>query len=296
MCDDLTEADARTYLAADGLVNVPLDRRRFAALGAGLATLAAVPGCMARDLPQGLTARDVTIKTDQGTIDAWFVAPAQGRHPGVVYWPDIAGLREAYRTMATRLAGEGYAVLVVNQYWRGAHAPVLDSLTAWRTPEGQAKLKPLIEQITPAGTVHDAAAAVGWLDAQAEVDTARGIGTAGYCMGGPYTVRTALASPRVRAAASFHGASMVDGTPDSPDAVLGKTQAAFLFAIAQNDDARSPGDKDALRKAADAAHRPAEIEVYPAQHGWCTLDAPIYDHTQAEKAWGRMLALFKTNL
>jgi dienelactone hydrolase len=48
-----------------------------------------------------------------------------------------------------------------------------------------------------------------------------------------------------------------------------------------------------LREAADAAKRPAEIEVYPAQHGWCTIDAPIYDKAQAEKAWARMLALYK---
>ncbi|MEO0033675.1 MAG: hypothetical protein RIS94_3433 [Pseudomonadota bacterium] len=291
MCDDLTERDAAAFLS----------RRQFTALGAGAAALGVMPGCMAQTPPDAnalpTTSRAVRIKTADGTCDALFVAPATGKHPGVVMWPDIAGLRDAYKTMATRLASAGYAVLVVNQYYRGSPAPILDSLVAWRTPEGQAKLKPLIAGITAEGIVSDAKAFVAWLDQQPEVDTARKIGSCGYCMGGPYTVRTAFAVPdRVGAAASFHGANLVSADADSPHRLLAQTQAAYLFAIAQNDDERSPTDKDELGKAANAAHRPAEIEVYPAQHGWCTLDAPIYDKTQAEKAWGRMLALFKASL
>ncbi|EGD59572.1 dienelactone hydrolase [Novosphingobium nitrogenifigens DSM 19370] len=295
MCDDLTETDAARFLARAGT----LDRRRFAALGAGAMTLASMPGCRAQGEPPALPVkgRDVAITTPDGITDAWFVAPTSGRHPAVLLWPDIAGLRPAYRTMAAHLAASGYAVLAVNQYYRGAKAPVLDSLVAWRTPEGQAKLKPLITQITPAGIMRDAAAYVGWLDRQGEVDTMHRIGTCGFCMGGPYTVRTAAAEPdRIGAAASFHGAGLVDTGPDSPHLLLPRTKASFLFAIAQNDDARSPDDKTTLKTAAAQAHRPAEIEVYPAQHGWCTIDAPVYDREQAEKAWSRMLVLFKANL
>lgn len=299
MCDDLTEADNTAFLG-----RLPaIDRRRFAVMGAGAATMATIPGCMAKggEPAQGMpvAGRAVTIATPDGTTDAWYVAPTTGKHPAVLMWPDIAGLRPAYQTMATRLAGAGYAVLVVNHYYRGARAPVLDSLVAWRTPAGQAKLKPLIEALTPAGTTRDATAYIAWLDKQAEVDTARRIGSSGYCMTGGYTVRTAAAVPgRVGAAASFHGAGLVDPSAgaDSPDKLIAKTQAALLFAIAQNDDARAPDDKTVLKAAAAAAGRQAEIEVYPAQHGWCTIDAPMYDQVQAEKAWGRMLALFSTSL
>jgi len=289
MCDELTEAENAAWLS----------RRQFSTMSAGTAIMAAVPGYIARPAPGPLPtkARAVIITTSDGKADAWFYAPETGKHPAVILWPDIAGLRAAYQTMGARLASAGYAVLVVNHYYRGALAPVLDTLAAWRTPEGQAKLKPLIARITPQGTVRDASAFVGWIDSQAEVDTAKRIGTCGYCMGGPYTVRTAFAVPaRIGAAASFHGAGLVGEDMDSPDKLIVKTQAAFLFAIAQNDDASAPGDKDALRAAAKAAGRPAEIEVYPAQHGWCTIDAPIYSQAQAEKAWGRMLALFATNL
>jgi carboxymethylenebutenolidase len=298
MCDDLTQSDN-----ADFLNRLSVDRRRFAALGAGAATLATIPGCIAKVANQNpalpVTGRMVTITTPDGMADAWFVTPTTGKHPAVILWPDIAGLRDAYKTMAARLAGAGYAVLAVNPYYRGARSPVLETLVAWQTPDGQARLKPLIAALTPAGTTRDATAFVAWLDRQGEVDTTRAVGTNGYCMGGPYTVRTAAAVPgRVGAAASFHGAGLVNAAAgaDSPHLLLAKTRAAFLFAIAQNDDARAPDDKITLKAAAAAAGRPAEIEVYPAQHGWCTIDAPVYDEAQAEKAWGRMLALFKANL
>ena len=290
MCDELTEAENAAWLS----------RRQFGAAGASAAVLATLPGCgMAQEGPSALPVkgRPVTVTAPDGKVDAWFYTPETGKHPAVIMWPDIAGLREAYKTMAARLASAGYAVLVVNHYYRGAAAPVLDSLVAWRTPEGQAKLKPLIAGITPAGTMSDAKAFAAWLDTQAEVDTAKKIGTCGYCMGGPYTVRTAAAVPgRIGAAASFHGAGLVGPDADSPVNLLPKTNAGFLFAIAQNDDASAPDDKTALAAAAKAAGRPAEIEVYPAQHGWCTIDAPIYDKPQAEKAWSRMLALYAANL
>jgi carboxymethylenebutenolidase len=152
----------------------------------------------------------------------------------------------------------------------------------------------MIAAIDPAGTMRDAAAFVAHLDTLPEVDKARGIGTNGYCMGGPFAVRTAAAAPnRVGAVASLHGANLVSDDPDSPVKIIGATKASYLFAIGRNDDARSPSDKDALKAACAAAHRPAEIEVYPADHGWCVLDTPMYDKDAAERAWARMLALFQ---
>lgn len=293
MCDEMTEAEAAAWLRDKGL-----NRREFASIGAGVAAFSLLPGCTtAGEAGSATASRTVTIDTPAGKADAFFVYPTKGKHPAVIMWPDIAGLRDAYMTMGTRLAAAGYAVLVVNQYYRSSPAPILNSLMEWRAPAGAAKLKPMIAAITPAGTTADAGAFVAWLDRQKEVNTKKRIGSCGYCMGGPFTVRTAFANPaRVGAAASFHGGGLVGDAADAPNNLLAKTQAAYLFAIAQNDDERAPKEKTALRKAADAAGRPAEIEVYPAQHGWCTLDAPIYDREQAEKAWGRMLALFGANL
>lgn len=291
MCDELTEAENAAWLRGKAL-----NRREFAAVGAGAAALTVLPGCSLA-AEAATASRNVVIDTPDGKADAFFVYPKKGKHAAVIMWPDIAGLRDAYKTMGTRLAAAGYAVLVVNQYYRSSPAPILNSLMEWRTPPGQEKLKPMIAAITPAGTVSDAGAFVAWLDGQAQVDRQKKIGSCGYCMGGPFTVRTAFANPaRVGAAASFHGGGLVGDAPDSPNNLLAKTKAAYLIAIAKNDDERAPDEKVKFRAAADAAKRPAEIEVYPAQHGWCTLDAPIYDKVQADRAWARMLALLKANL
>jgi carboxymethylenebutenolidase len=288
MCDDSTAIEEQTALTLGGL-----SRRGFAATS-GIAVLAACTGTSGEAAAPRLTERMVTFATPDGTMDAFFVHPAKGKHPAVIMWPDIAGLRDAYKVMARRLAGAGYAVLAVNQYYRGQASPILATMAEWRTPAGQEKLKPLIAAINPEATVRDARAAVAFLDAQRAVDTARGIGTSGYCMGGPFTVRTAWAMPnRVKAAASFHGGGLVGDKPDSPNNLLAQTSASYLIAIAQNDDARAPTDKDRFRASAQAAGRPAEIEVYKADHGWCTLDAPVYNQAEADRAWGRMLELFK---
>lgn len=286
MCDDFTAQDEEHGLARRGLT-----RRQFAAMGA----FAAIAGCAETSASGAQLLEDmVNITTDDGMADAFFVRPAKGAHPGIVMWPDIAGLREVKKIMARRLAADGFAVLVANQYYRSAPAPIFHSLSDWRTPEGQEKLGPMREQITPEATMRDARAFVAYLDAQETVDKGRKVGSNGYCMGGPFTVRTAAAVPgRVGAAASFHGGWLVTEEPDSPHRLLGETHASYLFAIARNDDAREPDAKKALRKAARAASRPAEIEVYPADHGWCVADSPAYDPEQAERAWSRMLALFK---
>jgi carboxymethylenebutenolidase len=289
MCDDFTR-----HADDGGLSRKGMSRREFAALGAAVAVAGCAGSANGSASQSELKEEMVRITTEDGIADAFFVRPARGAYPGVIMWPDIAGLREVKKIMARRLAASGYAVLVVNQYYRSEPAPLFESFADFRTPEGQAKIGPLRETLTPEAIASDAKAFVAYLDSQPAVDKARKIGSNGYCMGGPFTVRTAAAAPgRVGAAASLHGAWLVTGEPNSPDKLIKDTQAAYLFAIGRNDDERAPGDKDALRKAADAAGRPAEIEVYAADHGWCVADSPAYDPAEADRAWERMLALFE---
>lgn len=288
MCDEFTEAEEAAALSRKGV-----SRRQFAAMSAAVAMVACAKPSNGKTA--ALTESTVRIQTPDGMADAFFVHPARGKHPGVIIWPDIGGLREVFYVMGRRLAAAGYTVLVVNQYYRSSPAPVLNSFAEWRTPAGQAKLAPMIAAVNAGGVARDGAAFAAWLDTQNSVNQRKGIGSQGYCMGGPFAIRTAAAAPgRVRAAASFHGAGLVGTAADSPNLLLGRTQANFLIAIGRNDDTRTPGDKDALRAAANAARRPAEIEVYPADHGWCVADTPIYDSPQAERAWGRLLALYKS--
>lgn len=281
MCDEFT---ATAEAAA-------ISRRDFAAMGA----MTALVACTGAGKPKGprLTESTVRIATPDGTADAFFVHPARGKHPGVILWPDVGGLRDAMKVMARRLAGAGYAVLAVNQYYRSARAPLLTSFSEWRTPEGQAKLRPAIALVTSEATTRDAAAFVAFLDGQKVIDRRRRIGSQGYCMGGSHAIRTAAAVPaRVGAAASFHGGGLASDKPDSPHTLLARSQASYLIAVGRNDDTRDPGEKDRFRAAAEAAKRPAEIEVYAADHGWCVPDTPIYDKAEADRAWGRLLALY----
>ncbi|MCB2076534.1 MAG: dienelactone hydrolase family protein [Novosphingobium sp.] len=288
MCDEFTDAATDRALARKGLT-----RREFSALGAA----AAVTGCAnasgAADSGNDLSEQMVRITTEDGIADGFFVHPVKGAYPGVIMWPDIAGLRDAKKIMARRLAGEGYAVLVVNQYYRSAPAPVMDSFSQFMQPEGREMVMGYRELLTPDAITRDASAYVAYLDSQDSVDKARGIGSNGYCMGGPFTVRTAAAVPdRVGAAASFHGGGLVTDEPDSPHKLLARTKASYLVAIARNDDEKRPGDKDVLKKTAEGAGRPAEIEVYDADHGWCVPDSPVYDPNEADRAYDRMLALY----
>ena len=277
-----------------GFERTGMTRRSFAASGA-LAGLAACTSMDRANAQDGLTEAVVSIPTADGTMDAFFVHPAKPA-PAVILWPDIAGLREVKKAMARRLAAEGYAVLVANPYYRDVPAPQFADFADFMKANGFQKVTPWRNRATPQAIMRDGKALVTWLDGQRAVDRGRGIGNQGYCMGGSYTVYTAAAAPeRVKAAASFHGGGLVTDKADSPHEMLQKG-TCYLFAIGQNDDAKQPEAKDELRKAADAVGAPAEIEVYPADHGWCVPDSPVYDATQAERAWARLLALYKRAL
>jgi carboxymethylenebutenolidase len=244
-----------------------------------------------------VTESEVLIATPDGICDAHFVHPVGGSHAGVIVWPDGFGLRPAARKMGKRLALSGYSVLTVNKFYRAQPAPVFPEGASFNDVATRDKVVSLIAGLSPQTNMTDAAAFVDWLDAQPVVDKRRKIGTTGYCMGGAMAIRTAAARPdRIGACGSFHGGGIATGKPDSPHLLIPETQASFLFAIAQNDDATDPNAKETLRTACDSAGRPAEIEVYPAPHGWCAVDQPIYDQTQADKAAERLLALFEVAL
>ena len=287
MCDDRTNADYARYLQGKRLT-----RREFGAVSAGAGLTMLLPRPVNA---QSVTESEIEVTTPDGVCDSYFVHPASGAHPGVLIWPDAFGLRPAMRQMATRLAESGYSVLVANQYYRTQKAPIVES-----TDFGAARdtLMPLMRSLNADTNVRDAKAFVSFLDSQSSVDKNRKMGTMGYCMGGPMTMRTAAAVPdRVGAGASFHGGGLVTDQPDSPHLLVPQMTAHYLFAIAENDDQRQPEAKDVLRETFEAAGLPAEIEVYEgAMHGWCPPDTQVYHEAQAERAWSRLLALFERAL
>jgi carboxymethylenebutenolidase len=282
MCDqDHFETDRYEY-EARGLVT----RKQFGAmLGAGAAMMLPHVANAA-----AVTESDVTVTTPDGAADCYFVHPPGGTAPGVLVWPDIFGLRPAFRQMGRRLAESGYSVLVVNPFYRVEKAPTAKAGS--ETPIQD--LMPLARTLNETTHMTDAKAFIGWLDRQKSVAKNRKIGTQGYCMGGPIAFRTAAAVPdRVGAVASFHGGGLVTDAPNSPHLQAAKTKAQFLIAIAESDDRRSPNDKTVLKETFAKANLPAEIEVYAGTaHGWCPPDSRVYNEPQAEKAWSRLLALY----
>jgi carboxymethylenebutenolidase len=278
-----------------------ISRRQFGAL-TGAAALAA---CSAGESPSnaqgmaaGLKERAVSFATPDGTMDGFFVAPESGANPAVILWPDIASIRESKRNIARKLASAGYAVLVVNPYYRDVAGEQFADFAAFISDGGFQKVGPWRGKLNAETIMRDATAITGWLDAQDEVDTAKGIGTQGYCMGGPFTIWTAAAVPtRVFAAASFHGGGLVrPDNPMSPHALLGKTQAGMLIAVARDDDAKAPQDKTTFAEAAKAAGVTATVTVYPGDHGWMVSDSPAYDATVAARGEADLKALYAANL
>jgi carboxymethylenebutenolidase len=231
-------------------------------------------------------------------MDGFFVHPASGKHPAVILWPDIAGIRDAKKVMARRLAGAGYSVLVPNPYYRSEPAPQFADFEDFRAGGGFQKVGPWMQQNTPAAIAETTVAVVAWLDSQASVDTARGVGVQGYCMTGSWTIRGAAATDRIKGAASFHGGGLVGDAPDSPHTLFDDASgdARFLIAIAKNDDAQAPTAKDALKAAAEAAGADVEIEVYQGDHGWTVPDSPVYNQAEADRAWDRLLNLYSAAL
>ncbi|HEY6817032.1 MAG TPA: dienelactone hydrolase family protein [Croceibacterium sp.] len=292
MCDQDQLAEMGTKAKHGGI-----SRREFAALGAMGAVIACTPMDEAAAQQGRLAETNIRFAAPGGTMDGFLVNLQDTKNPAVIVWPDIAGLRDAFMAMSRRLARQGYSVLILNPYYADEEAPQFDDFEAFREGGGMDKVAPWREKLTAATVMEIAKATVAYLDGNEAVDTTKGIGVQGYCMGGPFAVWTAAAAPeRVKAAASFHGGGLVGEEETSPVKLLGQSQASFLFAIARNDDRTAPGDKDALQAAATAAGRPAEIKVYRADHGWTVADSPSYNYDEEDAAWSQLLDLYEAAL
>ncbi|MDA0687725.1 MAG: dienelactone hydrolase family protein [Proteobacteria bacterium] len=291
MCDLDTQKDVEEYLSD----HPEMSRRDFTKLAAGVGAGMMLP-TMAN--AQSISERDIDIRTPDGVADCHFAYPSSGAHAAVLVWPDILALRPGFREMGRRLARAGYAVLTVNPFYRDARSPVVSFGASFGDPDVRNHVLGMARNLNEDTHFTDARAFQQWLDQQPEVDTSRGIGTTGYCMGGPMVMRTVAAVPdRFAAGATFHGGGLATAQPNSPHLLIPDTKAAMLHCVAANDDENDPQAKVTLREAYAAAGIAAEIEVYEgALHGWCAIDSQVYHQAQAERAWGRLLNLFANNL
>lgn len=292
MCDQHTEQDIENFAANGGNVN----RRDFAKLLALGAVSTAFPHYAFAE--SSIQSTPVTVATPDGEVDSLFIAPKTGKHPAIVIWPDIKGRREAFDIMGKRLAAQGYAVLVVNPFYRDLKGAALPEGVSFPSQQAWSILGPMRAKLTQAAVNRDNRAFFAFLDKQASVDTARQGAVMGFCMSGTYTIFAAADMPeRIGAIASFHGGGLATSNDDSPHLLVGKTDAKALHAIAENDHEKDPQMKALLTEAYQQAGIDAEIEVYAGTlHGWTPLDSRVYHKEQAERAWERMSALFAAAL
>ncbi|PZQ62401.1 MAG: dienelactone hydrolase [Phenylobacterium zucineum] len=283
MCDD----DIHVGMIHDPTVS----RRTF-----GLMTVAAA-GVAGSAHAADVVEKDVEVKTADGVADAALFYPSgKGTWPAVLVWTDIMGLRPAFREMGRRLASQGYVVLVPNPFYRSVKGVVAAPGFDFSNPEHRAKVMGY-RQAMDAGADGDAKAYLAFLDAQPQTNKKAMAGVQGYCMGGPLSFRTAGVLPaRIGAVGSFHGGGLTTKEPTSPHLLIPKTKASYLVAVARNDDARQPDSKEILKAAFAEAKRPATVQVYPADHGWCVKGSQVYDEAQAEKAWAELTKLYKSSL
>ncbi len=277
------------------IVDTSFTRRSVVLTMSSLAAAAALPGCASAS---NVTETDVMVPTPDGKADAALFHPAgAGPWPAVLMWPDILGLRPVFREMGRRLAADGYTVLVPNPFYRTRRAPIVTGPFDFNDPKQVEPLMSLKATLTDAGIDKDAAAYITFLDQQKQTDKRKGAGVQGYCFSGPFAFHTgAVRSDRIRAVATFHGGGLVTKDATSPHLLIPKTKASFVVAIARNDDAKQPDAKDVLKATFAAAKRPAVVEVYPADHGWCVPGGPAYDERSAERAWTELLKLYRSTL
>ncbi len=243
--------------------------------------------------------QDLQLTMPDGTADAVLFSPEPSRPlPGVLHLPDIGSIREAHRQMARRLAAEGYAVMLVNPFYRTGRPPLWDFPRVWGEERTMRRFRELTEPMSAEAEMRDAQVYVGFLADQSGVRAGR-MGVVGYCFGGSFSLRTAAAQPdQIAAAASFHGGGLYkSGDPDSPHLLLPQVAARLYFGHAIEDASMNAEAIAHFEQALAAWGGKYESETYEgANHGWTVPDNPVYNQPQAERAFIKLTELLAATL
>jgi carboxymethylenebutenolidase len=240
--------------------------------------------------------QEIDVTTPDGVMSAYEVAPdGEGRRPAILFLMDGLGYRAALKTMAGRLAGHGYHVLLPDLYYRvGKHVSFDPAVMT--QPEKMGEMRKLIGNLTPDMVMRDVAACLTVLASREDVDAAR-VGAVGYCMGGRNAFIAATRFPdRLRATASIHPGGLVTPDPTSPHLSAGSAEARMYFGIAKDDIFCTKEQAETLGQTLSGLGKRHQIEHYQARHGWAVIDTPVYDATEAERHWEAILALFAEEL
>jgi carboxymethylenebutenolidase len=238
----------------------------------------------------------IEIKTADGAADGFIYEPEGTTvRAGVIHLTDIMGIRPSHVQMARRLADEGYIVLLPNLFYRTGRPPLFDFQPQIGEERTMKRFGELRGPLTPDAVERDVGAYVDFLCAHPGVKG--DIGVVGYCFAGSVAMRTAAARPdKVAAAASFHGGHLYTKEPSSPHLLLPRIKARLLFGHATQDQSMTEEAIKSFEEALAAWGGRYESETYPARHGWCVPGMPVYDETQAERAFAKLKQLFAETL
>jgi carboxymethylenebutenolidase len=241
--------------------------------------------------------RKLEIAAADGVADAILYAPDSGKHPGLLFYTDIFGIRPANQGMARRVAEKGYAVLMPNVFYRYGKPPFADANFQWGEPASMKIINGLFGSLTGAMMESDAPLYVKALLEQPEIAQGKAA-VVGYCFTGAFALRTAAVVPdKIAVAASFHGGQLVTEAADSPHSRIPHVKGALYFGHAVEDQSMPPDAIEKLNDTLKAWGGRYDSEVYEgARHGWTVPGRDIYNENQAERAHAKLLDLLKRNL
>lgn len=234
----------------------------------------------------------IQIPVGDASMSAYLSRPDDGgKYPGVLVFQEIFGVNAHIRSVADRLAAEGYVALAPEPFHRTA-----PGIELGYNDEGIARGIELAMALKSAEILEDLTAAHQALVERKDV-AGKGIGAIGFCFGGHLTYRAACVLP-IAAAASFYGggiAGMGTGpaTVDLTPGIKGRIECYF----GENDGHIPLTDVDKIRGSLAAAGVRHEVVVYPGVgHGFFCDERADYNPSAAADAWGRVKAMFQADL
>jgi carboxymethylenebutenolidase len=221
----------------------------------------------------------VTFASNGSTAPGYLAKPeGSGPFPGVIVIQEWWGLEEHIKDIARRFAAEGFVALAPDLY----HGVVA-------TEPDEARKQAMGMQLDVA--MRDIQGGIDHLKSLPEVGPKQ-IGVIGFCMGGSLTLRAAIRSADVGAAAPFYAGQVDAVFPD-----VDKIQAP-IFAAFGADDGGIPLDKvDRFRDLLNERGKQAEVKVYEgAPHSFFNDTRDSYRPDASQDAWQKVLALFRSAL